>query len=173
MEEWRDVAGYEGFYQVSNEGRVRSMVRLMPAAISKGVRKVKNMLKFGSNKQGRLQVTLSKGGMVKRFQVHTLVLTAFDRPCPAGYECLHFDNDYTNNRIGNIKWGTHRENMRDKARHGTQARGENHHSSVLTEDDVRAIRGDKRPSREVAKDYRVSQVCVVFIRNRKTWKHVQ
>jgi hypothetical protein len=172
METWKDVPGYEGFYQVSDEGRVRSMVRMTPEAIARGVRKEKQILAFGHNKQGRRQVVLSKLGMLKRVQVHTLVLLAFVGPCPAGLECLHGDNDYTNNRPGNLKWGTHTENMRDKQRHGTQSRGEAHAASKLTEDDVRAIRADKRTGRAIAADFGINQVTVVFIKNRKTWKHV-
>ncbi len=172
MEEWKDVAGYEGFYQVSSEGRVRSLVRLLPSAHEAGMRKEKQILAFGSNKQGRLQVTLCMHGKTRRFQVHTLVLTAFKGPCPEGLECLHEDNDYTNNRPGNLKWGTHLENMRDKRRHGTQNEGTNHGSSKLTDDQVRAIRADKRASRTIAPEYGISQVAVVFIKNRKTWKHL-
>jgi hypothetical protein len=172
LEQWRDVVGYEGFYQVSDLGRVRSLVRLLPEAHARGVRKEKQVLRFGSNKQGRLQVTLCMEGVTRRFQVHTLVLLAFVGPRPDGMECLHDDNDYTNNRPSNLRWGTHLENMRDKARHGTQQRGEQCSKAKLTEADVVAIRSDKRPSRAVAASYGVSQVCVIFIRKRKTWKHV-
>jgi len=172
MEEWRDVKGYEGFYQVSSEGRVRSIVRMLPSAIEAGIRKQKQILKFGSNKHGRLQVVLCREGSTKRAQVHTLVLEAFVGPKPEGMECLHDDNDYTNNRPGNLKWGTHLENMRDKQRHGTQTRGMSHPKAKLTDDQIRAIRADKRPCREVGKEYGVSGVNVVLIRNRKLWKHV-
>lgn len=172
MEQWKDVVGYEGFYQVSDRGRVRSLVRLLPAAFEAGVRKEKKVLAFGSNKQGRLQVTLCMRGEKKRFQVHTLVLTAFVGPCPEGMECLHFDNDYTNNQPSNMKWGTHLENMRDKVRHGTQQRGERCKASNLTEENIRAIRLDTRPQRAIAEDYGISQVAVLYIQKRKTWKHV-
>jgi hypothetical protein len=172
METWKDVPGYAGFYQVSDEGRVRSMVRMTPDAIARGVRKEKQILAFGHNKQGRRQVMLSKHGMLKRFQVHTLVLLAFVGPCPEGMECRHDDNDYTNNRPGNLSWGTHTQNMQDKQRHGTQTKGEAHPHAKLTEDDVRAIRADKRQGRIVGAEYGISQVTVVFIRNRKTWKYV-
>lgn len=172
MEEWRDIAGYEGFYQVSSEGRVRSIVRMLQSAIDAGIRKEKQILAFGSNKQGRLQVVLCKHAITKRVQVHTLVLEAFVGPKPLGMECLHDDNDYTNNWVGNLKWGTHTENMRDKERHGTQTRGESHARAKLTDDDIRNIRKDPRTSRVIGAAYAVSQVAIVFIKNRKTWKHV-
>lgn len=172
METWKDVVGYEGFYQVSDAGRVRSLIRLLPAAHAAGVRKEKQILAFGSNKQGRLQVSLCMHGAVRRFQVHTLVLTAFKGLCPEDMECLHADNDYTNNRPENLKWGTHLENMRDKRRHGTQTEGMASLRAKLTDDQVRAIRADTRQMRAIAKDYGVSQVTICFVKNRKTWKHL-
>lgn len=172
MEEWKDVVGYEGFYQVSSEGRVRSLVRLLPAAVQAGIRKEKQILAFGSNKQGRLQVALSAYGKVRRFQVHTLVCTAFNGPCPEGLECRHEDGNCANNRPGNLSWGTHTDNMRDKRKHGTQTEGGDSPRAKLTEKQVLAIRKDKRTMRAIAKDYGVSMVAIVFIKNRKTWKHL-
>src|ERR1700722_12370957 len=102
MEEFRDVVGYEGFYQVSDLGNVISLVRLTPDAIARGVRKAKQSLAFGKNKQGRLQVVLCKQGFTKRFQVHTLVLEAFVGPRPEGMECRHGNGDHTDNRLGNL-----------------------------------------------------------------------
>jgi hypothetical protein len=172
MEEFRDVLGYEGFYQVSDWGNVISLVRLTPDAIERGVRKAKQSLAFGKNKQGRLQVTLCKHGFTKRYQVHTLVLTTFGGPCPEGLECRHGDGNHLNNRFDNLSWGTHTENMRDKQTHGTEVQGETHPNSKLTEDDVRAIRAAKGTQREIAAQYGVSQVAINHIRTRKTWKHV-
>jgi len=172
MEEFRDIPGYEGFYQVSDEGNVISLVRLTPDAIARGVRKAKQSLAFGKNKQGRLQVTLCKHGFTKRFQVHCLVLLAFVGPCPEGMECRHGDGNHTNNFLYNLEWATHTSNMRDKQGHGTNTEGEKHPSVKLTEDDVRAIRSSNWKGRDLAAHYGVSQVCIVFIKNRKTWKHV-
>ena len=172
MEEFRDVPGYEGFYQVSDQGNVISLVRLTPDAIARGVRKAKQSLAFGKNKQGRLQVTLCKGGFAKRFQVHTLVLLAFVGPRPEGTECRHLDGDHTNNVLTNLEWNTHTVNMRDKDSHGTQVVGEVHFKAKLTEQDVREIRASSATERELAFTYAVSQVAIHFIRTRKTWKHV-
>jgi hypothetical protein len=172
MEILKDVVGYEGFYQVSNEGRVRSLVRLLPEAHARGVRQPKKILAFGSNKQGRLQVVLCMHAKPTRFQVHTLVLTAFKGARPSGLECRHLDGDYTNNHESNLEWGTHAQNMRDKVAHGTQAVGEAAHRARLTDAQVRAIRVDNRSQRDIAKEYGVTQVSVFHIKHRKTWKHL-
>jgi hypothetical protein len=172
MEEFRDIPGYEGFYQVSDEGNVISLVRLTPDAIARGVRKAKQSLAFGKNKQGRLQVTLCREGFTKRFQVHCLVLLAFVGPCPEGMECRHGDGNHTNNFLYNLEWGTHTNNMRDKQGHGTETQGEDHHWAKLTEEQVREIRAANATERSLAQQYGVSQVAIHYIRARKTWKHV-
>jgi HNH endonuclease/NUMOD4 motif len=172
MEVWRDVTGYEGFYQVSDEGRVRSLWRLLPHAVKAGVRKPKLILKYGSNNQGRQQVTLSRDGESRRFQVHRLVLAAFSGPCPDGLEGLHGDGDHTNNRISNLRWGTHAENMQDMVKHKQSTRGERAGKSSLTEQDVRDIRASKETNRDAGALYNVSNVTIHAIRTRKTWKHV-
>lgn len=172
MEIWKDVPEYEGLYQVSNEGRVRSLVRLTTEATARGVRKEKCVLRFGSNKQGRLQVVLCKEGVTKRVQVHRLVLEAFVGACPEGHECRHGDGDHTNNFLYNLSWGTHTENMRDKTEHGTQLIGARAPNATLDEGAVRAIRASRETTRELAKKYGVSQCAISFIKTHKTWKHV-
>ncbi len=174
MEQWKDIPGYVGFYQVSNEGRVRSLIRLLPSAIEQGIRREKLILAFGKNKQGRLQVTLCKEGFTKRFQVHRLVLETFTGPAPEGTECRHLDGDHTNNHEGNLVWGTHTENMQDKTAHGTQLFGERNPAgrAKLTENDVKEIRASSATERALAAQYGVSQVSIHFIRTRKTWKHI-
>lgn len=172
MENWRDVIGYEGFYQVSDDGRVRSLWRLLPHAVRAGVRKPKIILKYGSNNQGRLQVTLSRDNVQKRFQVHRLVLAAFTGPCPDGLEGLHKNGDHLDCKISNLKWGTHAENMQDTVRHGHARLGEASGKSKLTEQDVRDIRASTDTGRILANRYGISQPAIVNIRSRKTWKHV-
>jgi hypothetical protein len=172
MEEFRDIPGYEGFYQVSDEGNVISLVRLTPDAIARGVRKAKQSLAFGENRQGRLQVTLCREGFTKRFQVHTLVLLAFVGPCPEGHECRHGDGNHLNNFLYNLSWATHEVNMQDKQRHGTETQGEVHFKAKLTEQDVREIRAANATTRSLAAIYGVSQVAIHHVRTCKTWKHV-
>lgn len=98
-ETWRDIPNFEGLYQVSDLGNVRSLVRLMTDA-----RTPKRVLKFGVNKKGRRQVTLSKNGVVTRFQVHILVLTAFVGPRVLGTCSKRKSADYTDNRLANLAW---------------------------------------------------------------------
>lgn len=97
MEEiWKDVVGYEGYYQVSNLGNVKSLNW-------RNVGCAKNLWLKPHNK-GYLQVELAKGGIKKCFVVHRLVATAFI-PNPCGYpQVNHKDENKRNNCVSNLEW---------------------------------------------------------------------
>lgn len=172
---WRDVDGYEGLYEVSNDGQVRRLQKLLDSAHFEGIRKPRHLLKQGKNLQGRRQVTLCKDNVPKRFQVHRLVLEAFAGPCPTGMEGKHKDGDHQHNHIDNLEWGTHESNMQDKARHGTQIRGEQSAQARIDEAAVREIRtlAVVMTQRELAAQFGISQVAINHILNGRTWKHVK
>ena len=104
-ERWRKVRRAPG-YQVSDRGRVRSVHRVL----SDGRRAGGLVLRPAADKDGYLRVRV--GGQL--VAVHTLVLEAFDRPAPDGMEACHGDGDRSCNDLANLRWGTHRENERDK-----------------------------------------------------------
>lgn len=116
------VAGYEGLYEVSNLGRVRSLDRIITT--SSGVKRRyrgKTLTPATANKWGHRVVNLcGKGGRVtqKVHQVHTLVLTAFVGPRPEGMECCHQDGDPSNNILSNLRWDTPSSNNYDTVKHG-------------------------------------------------------
>lgn len=166
MEEWRDIPGYVGFYQASDEGRIRSLERLLPSAVSDGIRKEKKVLNPGLDGNGRLHVALSREGIVRHFQVHRLVLEAFVGLCPEGMECLHGDGVPVNCRLDNLRWGTRLENKADQKRHGTLNTG----PKKLTMEDVVEIRKSTLTQRELAIQFGVSQVTICHIKRGKTWQ---
>lgn len=114
MEEiWKPVAGYEGAYEVSDRGRVRSLerrVRLVTRQAGETTRLVpERMLRPGPTRSGHLSVAIGKGN--SRL-VHQLVLEAFAGPRPEGHEVLHLNHDPADNRLVNLKYGTRSENLR-------------------------------------------------------------
>lgn len=113
-EQWRDIPGWEGKYQVSNKGGVRSFTGW-------GGRKraVPKLLSLRTRHDGYLDVKIGGAGWKPR--VHTLVLTAFVGPCPDGYECLHLDDVPGNNCVRNLKWGTRSENQKQAYAHGRKS----------------------------------------------------
>ena len=117
-EEWRSVVGYEGYYEVSNLGHVRSVDRLVEWNGTKKLIKGSTMRGTPKVGSGYRQVKLSKDGKGKTLVVHRLVLEAFVGPCPPGAEGLHWDDDKENNALSNLRWGTRRENLLDRVRNG-------------------------------------------------------
>lgn len=109
MEEeiWRDVPGYEGLYQASNLGRVRSLDRLVQhnyggTAVKKG--------KILTPRRGRAQVTFIKDGTRSYPLVSRLVYSAFNGPIPKGMQVNHISEDFTDDRLENLNLMTPKEN---------------------------------------------------------------
>jgi hypothetical protein len=108
--QWLPVPGYEGLYQVSDDGQVLSA----PRPRARG-----GLLKQFDDGHGYPHVTLTRGGRQKRFGVHQLVALAFIGPRPPGQEVRHLDGNSANPAVSNLAYGTHVENLLDKRRHGT------------------------------------------------------
>lgn len=117
-EEWRPVLGWEGLYEVSNQGRVRSVNRV--AKSRPGVtRAIKGkVLRPRVSKGGYLVVWLYDDGNRREQPTSRLVCAAWHGPCPPGMECRHLDDDKSNNTPANLRWGTRSENAYDKVRNG-------------------------------------------------------
>lgn len=113
-EEWRAVPGYEGAYEVSDQGRIRGVDRRN----SRGTLVRGRVLKFRLLPNGRPRVSLCCDGVIRDWYPYRLVLEAFVGPCPPGMEALHWDDDVANNRLSNLRWGTRTDNMRDMSRNG-------------------------------------------------------
>ena len=122
-EEWRDIPGYEGMYQVSDLGRVRSLDRVVGHRYG-GARKMKGRaLRQTPNPGGYLQVTLSRDSKLQTFAVHRLVTKVFIGPCPQRCEVLHGAKGQKCNKVSNLRYGTSKENSQDTVERGlTSAR---------------------------------------------------
>lgn len=180
FEVWKDVPGYEGYYQVSNWGRVRSAKREVPRGATRIT--IRSRMLSPSLVRGYPHVTLYKDKTLKGYYVHQLVLEAFVGPCPDGMESCHFpDRSPLNNRVGNLRWDTPKNNHQDKKAHGTYGRGGimtgvKNGSALLREEDVREIRR-KYSNREASqvqlgKEYGVTQAMISRIVLRQNWAHL-
>ena len=121
-ETWMPVVGYEGSYEVSDKGRVRSLDRLD----SRGHRLSGQMLRTPLNGNGYPSFGPCANGTQRPMTVHAAMLTAFVGPAPLGHEGCHGNGDRTDNRLENLRWGTRSENVLDKVKHG------NHPQSAKT-----------------------------------------
>jgi hypothetical protein len=119
-EVWKAIPGYEGIYEVSDQGKVRSLDRaIFCSGKVKGSylsRKKGRMLRPGPSNYGHLSVVL---GRRNTRMVHDLVLRAFMGAPTAKQECRHLNGDPTDNRLANLRWGTRSENILDAVSHGT------------------------------------------------------
>ena len=110
MEEWRDVKGYEGIYQVSNEGRVKALERYVDNFWGTKQYVRERILKSYPTK-GYLTLSLSKNGVPKKFYVHRLVAEAFITN-PNNYPQInHRDENTQNNKVENLEWCDSKYNM--------------------------------------------------------------
>ncbi len=118
MEIWKDIIGYEGLYQVSNTGIIRSMDRICKYKNSYRKRKSQIIKPCKKSKWGHSQVSLCKDGIITSLAPHRLVAIAFI-PNPNNLPLVcHNDNDPTNNHITNLYWGTYDDNMKQMIRDG-------------------------------------------------------
>lgn len=117
-EEWRPVAGWEGFYEVSSFGRVRGVARTYETRPGVIAHRKPQVLRGGFSRDGYPIVWLTRLSKRRELRVSRLVCEAWHGPCPDGMECLHYDDDKSNNTPGNLRWGTRSENTYDKVRNG-------------------------------------------------------
>lgn len=155
---WMTVSGYPEF-EVSTLGIVRDKV-------TKAVRRPYMA------ESGHLNVSLES----KKRLVHRLVLETFVGQAPDGQECRHLNGVPYDNRLENLAWGTHLENMMDSVEQGTRARGQRNARSKLTEEqvlEVRALHAEGLLTQyEIADKMGVKQATVSSIVLRKTWRHL-
>lgn len=155
MEHWKPVVGYEGAYEVSDTGVVRSLDRTTPHAfIGEHTRHGKTITPRPTTR-GHWAVRLFRGGRSKQYLVHRLVLEAFVGPCPPGCVLgLHRDDNPLNNTPANLYWGTHADNARDRLRNGRYPNARKtvcKYGHSLTGDNVRVLKtptGTARRCRE-------------------------
>lgn len=110
MEIWKPVVGYEGLYEVSSEGRVKSVFRTVPSKKG-GSRTVPEKIKSFAEVNGYFVCPLYRNNKERRFMVHRLVAEAFIPNPEQKAEVNHIDGDKHNNRVSNLEWVTRLENV--------------------------------------------------------------
>ena len=114
LEEWRDIIGFEGYYQVSNLGRVKSLPRIIVRSNGVLERKKGKLLSICYNKRVNIyQVYLSKNQIKKACAVHRFVAEAFiyNDDVENKTTVNHKDGDRSNNKVDNLEWSSYSENL--------------------------------------------------------------
>jgi len=174
MEEWRYVVGFEGRYEISDKGNVRSLLprnrvarRPPPRRTIRFVRGIAGQY-LGAHLQG-------EDKKVRVWTIHRMVAEAFIGQRPPGNDVRHLDGNPLNNNVENLSYGTRAENMADAVRHGVMQHGSQRHNAKLMDLDVVHIRQlvwSGLPRKDVATMYGIGRTQVLRIILRDQWKHV-
>jgi hypothetical protein len=170
MTKFKPIPGFEGLYDVSDSGVVRSLSIRNKQANTPRIKELKQ-----SDNGGYKRVTLQNNGEKRQLWVHRLVLLAFIGPPKDGEECAHLDGDPSNNHLSNLKWCHKRENEDHKLKHGTRPMGDTQGSSKLKPADIEeifAMRKAGNSLRFIANKFNVSNQNINLILQGKAWKHV-
>lgn len=172
MEEiWKDIPGYEGYYQASTLGRIRSVDREI--SYLSGKNKVPRTDFWPSQiktlryrKDGYLQVNLSKNSKKGYFPVHKIISKVFLGNQPKGMDVCHNNGDRSDNRLSNLRYDTRKNNLSDTILHATRIQGEKHYNAKLTDEQVIKILKDFRNQRVIAEEYGIGQGHVSRLKKR-------
>lgn len=164
-ERWLPIRGYTGIYEVSSQGRVRSLHGDRP-----------RILKPSETDEGYLRVALVKGGKRKYVVLQKLVCRAFWGPPPSKkYEVGHLDGDRQNNWARNLEWVTKKQNAAHRRLHGNSGEGESNSSAKLKRGDVHEIRDrydEGESASSLGREFGVSHTQILNIVKGKKWGHV-
>lgn len=163
---WKPISGYEGQYEVSNLGNVRSLDRYCLGRDGRSEIHHGRMLKKQKLWNGYLNVDLNNGKKRWHRPVHILVAEAFIGPRPENNDVMHIDGDRTNNRAENLCYGTRAENLHQMYEYGGKLK-------KLSREDVldimnRLNRGEDY--KDLAKEYGVNNAAVCHIKNKTVYK---
>lgn len=163
---WKDIPGYEGLYQASNFGRIKSLPRKASPRDF--------LLRFATRPDGYPGCALVKNRKPASFTVHRLIAMTFLSPKKDNLEINHIDGNKLNNMVENLEWCTRSENLKHCFRIGLKDQhGDNHHQRKLYSWQVREIRQKFKPlvytRRMLATEYNVSEATIKAIVERRNW----
>ena len=127
------------------------------------------------DKDGYHAVRLRNNGRYSHKRVHRAVLESFVGPCPQGMTACHNNGIRSDNRLENLRWDTHANNVADKVLHGTAQRGESQWCARLTEDqvlEIRRLRANGMLRKDIAARFGLAWQTVDAIIYRRHWKHI-
>jgi tRNA(Phe) wybutosine-synthesizing methylase Tyw3 len=170
----RPVPGFDGYYADRDGNLYSDWVRKGPRGFIQP--EYRHQLKPAANGHGYLHTSIKSNGRKVWIEIHRIVALVFLGPVPADMEVYHNNGIRADNRVENLRYDTRAGNNRDKIGHGTMVCGEQIHTAVLTEGQVRKIKCrlcEGATLRELAEEYGVNESTIRAIKKGRTWKHVQ
>ena len=174
QEYWKPVVGYEGFYEVSDQGRVRSLDRIDCNGKSLKGRTLKPGL--SGPRRNYWTINLSVNGQCKSSKIHVLVAAAFIGPRPKSMHVLHGPKGSLCNQVSNLRYGTRSENEADKLRDGTHQNGEQNHRAKLSRELISQMQQCREREglsyMQLGKRFGVGHGTAHRALTGRSWKHV-
>lgn len=177
-----DILGYEGYYQISNYGNVRSLDRVIKEKTGKTQTIKGRVLKQRTNPGGYYYVELSKNGTKATFAIHQLVAQAFlDNPKNKP-TVNHINGNKLNNSLPNLEWATYSENLEHAYKTGLRRAvissevGSKNYKRKLKPEQVieikRLLAAGSLTHKEIATKFSVARSTVTEIKSGRRWKHL-
>ena len=158
-EEWRDIKDFEGIYQVSNTGKVKSLSRRLWNGVAY-FESEERILKGTVDDVGYVVVVLKKQSKMRRERIHRLVAETFI-PNPNNYRVVnHIDADKTNNNVNNLEWCTHKHNIQHANKMGSFDKSKKRIRVIETGIIYSSIHDCARDMKDYKVDYRHISDCI-------------
>jgi len=184
LEVWKDIKDYEGIYQVSNFGNVKSLDREVAPNNRVPYWRKGKICKQSKSNLGYMTVGFTVNNIKVNKYVHRLVAEAFITNMNDYPQVNHIDCDKTNNRMYNLEWCTNSQNHIHASKNGLNKlhlhrvaySGEKNGRSLLTKEQVLEIKQKYIPykysAKKLSKEYNVSESCITHILNKTSWKEI-
>lgn len=172
---WKDIKGFEGYYQISDQGQVKSLERQITDSVGHIYIVRERIIKPWKAGRGYFAVTLSKNGKTKASYVHLLVAMAFISN-PNNFPTInHINGNKLDNSVGNLEWVSYSYNNQHAYDIGLHKKGEEQYRAKLTEENVREIKrlGKYATYQQIGDKYHVSQATIRDVLIGKTWKNIK
>lgn len=167
---FRAIDGYPG-YRISKDGEIQSCWsrHRRPAIMTDTWLTLRRVFCLGYP-----TANLARSGKKTACRIHRIVLETFDGPCPEGMVAYHGDGDRANSVLANLRWDTSKSNSDDTLLHGRRSRGSNANSKLdeVSVHEIRRLRAEGIPTRELAVVFGVSPKTIGTIANRRSWRHL-
>ena len=181
-EYWSDIPNYEGYYQVSNHGNVRSLDRVIKEKTGKTQTLKGRVLKQRINPGGYHYIELGKNGNKATFAIHQLVAQAFI-PNPNNKRTVnHIDGNKLNNSLANLEWSTYSENLEHAYKTGLRRAvkssevASKNYKRKLTEQQVKEIKlliaAKSLTLKQIANQYNVGRSTIGSIKSGRSWSYI-
>jgi len=178
QEIWKDIKGYEGFYQISNFGRVASLTRIVKVGEKRQKIQLGRILSQQISGNGYYYLSLCKNGINKTERPHRLVGLYFLKKIEGKNQINHKDGNKLNNISTNLEWCSASENMKHAYKNNLEKKivGEKCNFAKLTEIKVKEIltliNSKKIMLKDIARIYGVCRSTISSIKNKKNWRYL-